>query len=914
MSAATACRLAALCTTLLRFALTLALCSGIGFAQAVSFAPPASYPTGTAGASNTFAVVAGDFDRDGLTDLAVTNPDAASNNVSILRNLGAGVFGSATNFSAGNTPIGIVVGDFNRDGNPDLAIANQSSGDFSLLLGNGSGAFAAPVNFFAGNQPFAIAAADFNRDGNLDVAVANAGGASLSVYLGNGAGSFSPQTLVPVPPVPFALTVTDSDRDGIPDILVAGQTGATLLRGNGAGGFTSSALYAGNLNSAATGDLDSNGVPDALFTQTGFPGGSLVVLRDFATATTTSGFATIPQAVAAGDLNGDGRPDVVVADRGSTIGVPDQVFVLAGSGGGALAAPAGFTVGDSARSIAIADFDLDGRPDLAIACGDSHAVFVLLNTTAFAPGGALAPGATLALADQPLGVGAADLDRNGTADVVAAVAGNSANDQLTIFPGNGSGGFAAAASLALPPLTTPNSIAVADFNRDGLPDLAAAGQNADNVSVFLGSGGGAFGPATTSSVGDFPAGVAAGDFNRDGIVDLAVPNSGGNTVSILLGGGAGTFGAATDFASGPFSLAVATADFDRDGKLDLAVANRDSGNVSVLLGNGAGGFGAAATYAAGSGPASVAVGDLDHDGKLDLAVGNFFGNTVSILLGTGSGTFGAAAAFPVTNPIAIALADMDRDGNLDVVAATHSGDSAAILLGTGSGALGVARSYPAGSLADSITVADFNRDGLPDVAVGNFLGNSVSVLLNAPLVLNQAPVANAGPDQTVTATSASGATVTLDGSLSSDPDGDPLSYSWSGPFGVASGVAPSVALPVGTSTITLTVSDPGSLSSTDTVVITVDPPPPPPPPQQQISDLQSQVSGMGLPAGTANSLDGKLNAALAAANAGNVTAACNNLRAFINEVNAQAGKKLTAAQAAQLVAQANAIRASLGCP
>jgi hypothetical protein len=899
--------------SILLLAFMLAFFSALAGGQAITFAAPASYPTGTPGASNAFDVVAADFNRDGLIDLAVTNPHNLSNNVSILLNAGGGVFSPAVNFSAGDAPLGIATGDFNRDGNPDLVVANENSSNFSLLLGNGAGGFAAPLNFFAGNQPFDIAVGDFNRDGNPDVAVANAAGASVSIFLGNGAGSFGPQTLVAVPPVPFALAVTDSDRDGILDILVAGQTGATLLRGNGAGGFVSSALFAGNLNSAATGDLDSNGVPDALFTQSAFPTGSLVVLHDFAAPTTLSGFATIPDSVAVGDLNGDGHPDVLVGDRSTPVGVPDQIFVLAGSASGTLGAPAAFTVGDGARSIVVADFDHDGRPDLAVACGDSNAVVVLLNTTAFAPGGALAADVTLTVADQPLGVGAGDLDGNGTADVVAAVAGNAANDQLALFDGDGNGGFVSAPSLGLPQLTTPNSVAIADFNRDGIPDLATAGQNADNVSVLLGRGGGSFGIATTFAVGDFPAGVASGDFNRDGILDLAVPNSDSNNVSILLGNGAGGFGASTNFPSGAFSVAVAVGDLDRNGTLDLAVANRDAATVSVLLGNGGGGFGPATAYPAGAGAASVAVGDFNHDGKPDLAVGNFFANTVSILLGTGSGSFGATTDFPVTNPIAIALADMDRDGNLDVVASTHSGNSAAILLGNGAGAFGVARSYPAGSFADSLTIADFNRDGLPDVAVGSFLGNSVSVLLNAALVVNHAPVANAGADQTVAATSASGATVTLDGSLSSDPDGDTLTYSWSGPFGVASGASPSVALPVGTSTITLTVSDPGSLTATDTVDITVTAPPPPTP-QQQLSALERTVSGLGIQAGAASSLNSKLDAALAAANAGNRTAACNNLRAFINEVNAQTGKKLTAAQAAQLLAQANAIRASLGCP
>jgi hypothetical protein len=126
--------------------------------------------------------------------------------------------------------------------------------------------------------------------------------------------------------------------------------------------------------------------------------------------------------------------------------------------------------------------------------------------------------------------------------------------------------------------------------------------------------------------------VAVGDFNRDGIPDLAVANAGNNSVSVLLGNGSGGFGAATSYPVGSAPVSVAVGDFNHDGIPDLAVANANSNTVSVLLGNGSGGFGAATSYPVGSDPFSVAVGDFNRDGIPDLAVANQGSNTVSVLL------------------------------------------------------------------------------------------------------------------------------------------------------------------------------------------------------------------------------------------------------------------------------------------
>jgi len=281
---------------------------------------------------------------------------------------------------------------------------------------------------------------------------------------------------------------------------------------------------------------------------------------------------TRPQSVAVGDFNADGRPDLAVANEGS-----NNLSILLGNANGTFQPPVNYAVGTNSTSVAVGDFNADGQPDLAVT--------------------------------------------------------NSGNNNVSILLGNGggSGTFQAAVNYAVGLI--PRSVAVGDFNADGLPDLAVANNNTSNVSILLGNGNGTFQAAVNYAAGSTPRSIAVGDFNADGRPDLAVANFGSNTVSILLGNANGTFQAAVNYAAGSFPFSVAVGDFNADGRPDLAVANSNSNNVSILLGNANGTFQAAVNYAAGR-AVSVAVGDFNADGRPDLAVANFDSNNVSVLLNT----------------------------------------------------------------------------------------------------------------------------------------------------------------------------------------------------------------------------------------------------------------------------------------
>jgi hypothetical protein len=346
----------------------------------------------------------------------------------------------------------------------------------------------------------------------------------------------------------------------------------------------------------------------------------------------------------------------------------------------------------------------------------------------------------------PVSVAVGDFNGDGIPDL--AVANNTyPNGTVSVLLGKGDGTFLTAVTYAAG--TYPRSVAVGDFNGDGIPDLAVANEGTSpsfsdsSVSILLGKGDGTFLPAVNYAAGAGRRSVAVGDFNGDGKLDLAVAGYGrtynypygwtptDETVRVLLGNGDGTFQAPIKYDAGYLPTSVAVADFNGDGKLDLAVANYNyPGTVSVLLGNGSGGFGAPTSYPVGANPHSVAVGDFNGDGIPDLAVANQFSNNVSVLLGKGDGTFLPAQSFPAGfSPNSVAVGDFNGDGKLDLAVVVFGGVS--VLLGKGDGTFLPAQSYATGSgFPSSVAVGDFNGDGAPDLAVASPYLNDFSILLN----------------------------------------------------------------------------------------------------------------------------------------------------------------------------------------
>jgi hypothetical protein len=208
---------------------------------------------------------------------------------------------------------------------------------------------------------------------------------------------------------------------------------------------------------------------------------------------------------------------------------------------------------------------------------------------------------------------------------------------------------------------SPQSVAVGDFNGDGIPDLVTANSSDNTVTVLLGDGTGGFTAANGSpyAVGSEPLSVAAGDFDGDGNQDLVIANYGDRNLTVLLGDGAGGFtpAAHSPVAVGSNPRSVAVADFNGDGNPDLVTATAANAAV-VLLGNGWGEFAVAGVAPVGFFPQSVAVADVNGDGKPDIVTANSGSNSVSVLLGNGSGGFSAASG----SPIAVGIESAIRGG------------------------------------------------------------------------------------------------------------------------------------------------------------------------------------------------------------------------------------------------------------
>jgi hypothetical protein len=338
-------------------------------------------------------------------------------------------FKGAASFATGAGPYAVAVGDFNRDGKQDLAVANVNADSVSILLGNGAGGFSAAQNFAVGSQPTSVAVGDLNGDGKQDLAVANINADSVSILLSNGAGGFSAAQNFAVGSQPSSVAVGDFNGDGKEDLAVTSESSnsVSVLLGNGAGGFAAA------INN--------------------FPVGAN------------------PTSLAVGDFNGNGLQDLAVANSGSA-----SVSVLFGDGTGSFGAPINSATNSSAQSVAIGDFDGDGTQFLAVANGGSGKVSVLLNNG----GGNFSTATNFAAGAGPRAVAIGDIDGNGRQDLIVANAGS---NNVSVLVGNGAGGFGPALNFNVG--ENPSSVAVGDFNGDGALDLVTTNEAGNNVSVLL---------------------------------------------------------------------------------------------------------------------------------------------------------------------------------------------------------------------------------------------------------------------------------------------------------------------------------------------------------------------------------------------------------------------------------------------
>jgi FG-GAP-like repeat/Abnormal spindle-like microcephaly-assoc'd, ASPM-SPD-2-Hydin len=474
-----------------------------------NFQPAVSFSAGLLG-GNTQNLAVGDFNKDGKLDLitSINGGFNAGSSVSVLLGNGDGTFSSPLLLAANQAPGQLAVVDFNGDGNPDWIAGSTTGQQMTLALGNGNGTFQAGVNYALGAGPF-VALADFNKDGKLDVVAVDRSSNDVRVLLGRGDGTFQPGIITPVSGAFSGIAAGDFNNDGNQDVVVSDSTGGAprnviVLLGKGDGTFAAPARF--TTGGSGEGlilaeDFNGDGKLDiAVVNQSDNTVSILLGNGDgtFQAPKITPGLATdgFLGAMAAGDLNGDGKLDLVVPDYVGSASA--QVAILLGKGDGTFQAPTFLTSNGGSTWPVVADFNQDGKLDLAVA------------------------------------------NQFGTID---------------IFLGNGNGTFNAPLVLSdvqlvggccmLSPI--PIALAAADFNLDGNLDLLVGVASADvnntslglansnlGLQVFLGKGDGTFtGPQDyLAGAQSFP--VLVGDFNGDGAPDVAAGDLGENFVSILL--------------------------------------------------------------------------------------------------------------------------------------------------------------------------------------------------------------------------------------------------------------------------------------------------------------------------------------------------------------------------------------------
>jgi uncharacterized protein (TIGR03437 family) len=597
------------------------------------------------------ALLLADFNGDGRDDLAVAAAGLLPQNsggVAILLGNANGTLAPAVSYKAGVAPTSLTTGDFNGDGRLDLAVANRGSagfpgvpnntGDVSVLLGNGDATFQPAVPYAAGQGPASILAAYINRDAHLDLAVANRDSGTLAVLLGTGVGTFQPALNSNVGYRPTYLGVGEFNGDLSCDLAILHRDTATI------------SVWLGN----GDGSLRANG-------------------RYLAGAEIES-FVIVP-------MEGFSRPTIVTPDASGP-----RTLVLHVDLDGTLVAPPVYPLNFSSStaatsSLTTADFNRDGKPDLATG-GNDQAVLLLSKAS---PGFSDAQPLRILRGGVALpaqSVAAGDFNADGSPDLAVAHRGN---DGISILAGRGDGTFQTPTVAPLSLGTSysgPYSLTTTDLNGDGSLDLVAVNERVEQdqgtVSVFRGNGDGTFRAPGHYPVGNRARAVTAGDFNNDGRLDLAAvyagdlgSNRGG--ARLLLANADGTFQPGSALDAGLSPVSAAAADFNGDRHTDLAVSGQMEGppsftfGVSLLFGNGNGTFQPRVTVPTTFGPGFLAAGDFNRDAVVDLVVAHCCGETdMTLLQGAGDGTFQLIRFPGGANPVAFVAADFLGDDRIDV--------------------------------------------------------------------------------------------------------------------------------------------------------------------------------------------------------------------------------------------------------
>jgi hypothetical protein len=635
-------------------------------------------------------IAVGDVNGDGHDDVVFThvgaNPTARDSLLHVTLGDGAGGFRQGGDFTVGALPGGVALADVDGDGKLDAVVACSGRGTLAILLGKGDGTFGEMHSLRAGRRPVQVLVRDLDGDGRVDVAAANLG-----------TGEPPPSTLQTV-----ASGAEWSDSSSVTVYLTKPAVPAASPRSGTAGKKPRGAKTSSATQPATAEAANAAGatVDARLF---GF--GPLLTLR--------GGLQTI--ALDGGDLNRDGRTDLVVACRNS-----QTLRFWDAEPAGGYAPGREVDLGADVNDVVLGDVDRDGALDvvaLAVPKPDPAApgapnedratLLVMLAAQKFALQSL--PIAGLA----PFRLSLADVNEDGILDVIGLGRGF-----LCVQRGGGDGTFAAPVPVWL---DTGTSFALAKFDGDAHLDIVCGNSRGMALMLVTGNGDGTFGTAVDFAAGTNPAQVLAVDVTGDGRLDLVTADSGGGTISVLAGEPSGRFKTLHSDPASENVSALASGDLDGDGDIDLvtmAVRGRAS-EIDIRRNGGRGDFAARENLATGLDPAAILLADVNGDRKLDLLVPRANQEEILVYLGRGGAAFQAPQRVPVPQlTTLLAIADLNGDGKQDLVTANARQNTITVLLGKGDATFVSAPSLRSKYDLGSLAVADVNRDGKPDLILG----------------------------------------------------------------------------------------------------------------------------------------------------------------------------------------------------